>query len=123
LIKASTLSYSKVSRLDREELVAAVEKAEESWAKLTSQVKDLVIMAKDQERRAREGTRYTAVELEEKRSALQQARQRAFEEVVGFGEAPPAYHNCCPRHEMYEQQCNEEVEQEMREDEQNQDSA
>jgi hypothetical protein len=123
LIKASILSYSKVSKLEREELVAAVEKAEESWAKLTSQVKDLVIMAKDQERRAREGTRYTAVELEEKRSALQQARQRAFEEVVGFGEAPPAYHNCCPRHEMYEQQCNEEVEQEMREDEQNQDSA
>jgi hypothetical protein len=112
LIGASALSYSKISQLEREDLVTAVGNAHDIWGKLTVQIKDFVAMVKDQERRAREGARHTARELEEKRSALQQIRQGVFETVVGFGEAPPAYHNCCPRHATYEQQCDVEVETE-----------
>ncbi|KAI9729022.1 MAG: hypothetical protein M1828_000107 [Chrysothrix sp. TS-e1954] len=59
--------------------------------------------------------RHSARSLEESRQALEQARKAAFEEVAGFGEAPPSYgeareappipdyHECCDRTAAFEQ--------------------
>lgn len=43
----------------------------------------------------------TARELEDSRQALQEVRQGIFEQVAGFGEAAPAYSECCDRAASY----------------------
>lgn len=57
----------------------------------------LAAAAKQKEKRALEKIKDTAREFEDARQALQQIRQAAFEQVVGFGAAPPGYHECCDR--------------------------
>lgn len=52
----------------------------------------------------RQGLRETARALENERQTLQQTREAAFEETVGFGAAAPAYHECCDRAESYEEE-------------------
>jgi len=43
----------------------------------------------------------TARTLEESRQVLQEVRQGIFEEVAGFGEAAPAYTECCDRADTF----------------------
>ncbi|KAH8180202.1 hypothetical protein LIA77_01721 [Sarocladium implicatum] len=50
----------------------------------------------------RHRVRGTARILEDERQNLQQVRQAAFEKTVGFGEAAPAYTECCDRAAGYE---------------------
>jgi flagellar biosynthesis chaperone FliJ len=58
---------------------------------------ELKTLTKEKEVTARNNFGWTARMLEDARQALQQIRQEAFEKVVGFGAAPPAYHECCDR--------------------------
>jgi hypothetical protein len=64
-------------------------------------LKRFVEAAKKQERNTLEEIKGTARRLEDSRQRLQQIRQGIFEEVAGFGEAAPAYHECCDRAESY----------------------
>lgn len=90
---------SVASRLDLLEKIAASEK---SFDSAKGALDNLIKTAKEREMAARTGVRFTAGLLEEARQALQQVRQEAFEMVVGFGAAPPAYHECCNRAESFE---------------------
>ncbi|KAF2809672.1 uncharacterized protein BDZ99DRAFT_33922 [Mytilinidion resinicola] len=69
-------------------------------AVLLDQLKALV---KEKERTAAQNLGQTARALEDARQALQEVRQEAFEKVVGFGAAPPAYHECCDRSSQFEE--------------------
>lgn len=57
----------------------------------------LVGLTKQMEQTSLGDIRGTARQLEDTRQELQQVRQGIFEEVAGFGEAAPAYHECCDR--------------------------
>ena len=53
-------------------------------------------------RGVREDLKTAALEAEEKRQALEIAREKVFEQVAGFGLAPPGYSDCCNRAEFQE---------------------
>ena len=55
---------------------------------------ETIIAASEAQRHRVRGTART---LEDERQNLQQIRQGAFEQTVGFGEAAPPYHECCDR--------------------------
>ncbi|KAL2206848.1 hypothetical protein CC79DRAFT_1358659 [Sarocladium strictum] len=63
------------------------------------------VIAASEAQRSR--VRGTATSLENARQDLQQIRQRAFEQTVGFGEAAPAYNECCNRAAGYEAEVDE----------------
>ncbi|ORX95216.1 hypothetical protein BCR34DRAFT_608030 [Clohesyomyces aquaticus] len=92
------------------ELLEAISGTKQHWESGNEVLEQLLYAAKEEERGARLEVRESARELDERRSALQQVRQEVFEQVAGFGEAPPAYHNCCSRTEAYKQQCDVVVE-------------
>ncbi|KAI9666059.1 MAG: hypothetical protein M1821_003994 [Bathelium mastoideum] len=48
----------------------------------------------------RENLKTAALDAEEKRQALEIAREKVFEQVAGFGLAPPGYSDCCNRAEI-----------------------
>ncbi|KAI9708576.1 MAG: hypothetical protein M1820_003794 [Bogoriella megaspora] len=54
-------------------------------------------------KKVREDLKGAALEAEEKRQALELARERVFEQVAGFGLAPPGYSDCCNRALIYEE--------------------
>ena len=83
--------------------------AEQKFSEAKEALDTLVNAAKQKERAAREEVRGTARTLEDTRQALQQIRQAAFEQVVGFGAAPPAYHECCDRAKAFEEVFDEEI--------------
>ncbi|KAL9087524.1 MAG: hypothetical protein Q9165_006635 [Trypethelium subeluteriae] len=51
----------------------------------------------------REDLKTAALDAEEKRQALEIAREKVFEQVAGFGLAPPGYSDCCNRAEFQEE--------------------
>ena len=51
-------------------------------------------------RTVRENLKAAALDAEEKRQALEIAREKVFEQVAGFGLAPPGYSDCCNRAEL-----------------------
>lgn len=59
---------------------------------------------------AREALKITSRALEDARQALQEIRQGAFEIIVGFGAAAPAYNECCDRAAWYEGEVHAECE-------------
>lgn len=92
-------------KLEKVGLLEVLSTAEKGVVDGTKILEDMMEAAKQEEISGRLRVRDTAKELEDRRSGLQQARQEAFEEVVGFGAAPPAYHNCCSRQGAYEAEC------------------
>ena len=100
----SLLQAARLQREDKfsdEQLVARVEQVEERLAEVEDSLQDLARATKKQERAGREIIKQTARTLENARQALQQRREAAFEETVGFGVAAPAYHECCDRAEDF----------------------
>ena len=51
----------------------------------------------------REDLKVAALDAEEKRQALEIAREKVFEQVAGFGLAPPGYSDCCNRAEIQQE--------------------
>lgn len=59
------------------------------------------IMSTAEDRKTvRENLKVAALDAEEKRQALEIAREKVFEQVAGFGLAPPGYSDCCNRAEL-----------------------
>ena len=85
----------------RQKLALVVISGEQALSEADERLKRLVEAAKKQERNTLEEIKGTARRLEDSRQRLQQVRQGIFEEVAGFGEAAPAYHECCDRTESY----------------------
>jgi hypothetical protein len=81
----------------RNSVVSAIEKAQAHFMEVEEKLPELIEMTKEKEKDALEQIKLTARELENSRQALQQNRQGVFEEVAGFGEAAPAYSECCDR--------------------------
>ena len=100
----SLLQAARLEREDRfsdDQLMSRVEQAQERLSEAEDSVKELARVTKNQERAGRERIKDTARTLENARQALQQRREAAFEETVGFGAAAPAYHECCDRAEGF----------------------
>ncbi|KAF2734447.1 hypothetical protein EJ04DRAFT_552623 [Polyplosphaeria fusca] len=91
--------------LDKGNLLAALAKAKQLLEFGTEALEWLMEAARDEERDVRIRVRDTAQLLDDTRSALQEARQQAFEGVAGYGAAPPAYNNCCERTDQYDGEC------------------
>ncbi|OCL02109.1 hypothetical protein AOQ84DRAFT_269269, partial [Glonium stellatum] len=101
--RIKTASIERESVSSKQALLKRGAEAEQKLSEAKDALDVLVNAAKQQERAAREAIRGTARVLEDARQALQQIRQEAFEQVVGFGAAPPAYHECCDRATVFEE--------------------
>lgn len=106
-IKAASIERGLVS--SKQAMLERSAEAEQKLSEAEEALDTLVNAAKQKERAAREEVRGTARTLEDARQALQQIRQAAFEQVVGFGAAPPAYHECCDRAKAFEEVSDEEI--------------
>ena len=106
-IKAASIERGSVS--SKQAMLERSAEAEQKFSEAEEALDTLVNAAKQKERAAREEVRGTARTLEDARQALQQIRQAAFEQVVGFGAAPPAYHECCDRAKAFEEVSDEEI--------------
>ena len=103
---ARLLEAARVQRENRvsdEDLVDRVVEAQARLSEAKLKLDELVRAVKGRERAGREAITKTARTLENARQGLQQRREAAFEETVGFGAAAPAYldvptyHECCDR--------------------------
>ena len=81
----------------RERVISTIALAQISLLGAEQALEKLVTLTKERERRGLEEIRVTARQLEDTRQELQQTRQGIFEKVAGFGEAAPAYNECCDR--------------------------
>ena len=91
------------TRIPDEDLVDRVVEAQARLSEAKLQIDAMARTVKGRERAGREAITKTARKLEDARQGLQQRREAAFEETVGFGAAAPAYrdvptyHECCDR--------------------------
>ena len=98
------LSAAKISTetfYSRDSILSAVASAQGHLSEAESNLRELVEIIKQRERDALSDIRGTARQLEDTRQELQHVRQGIFEKVAGFGEAAPAYNECCDRAETY----------------------
>ncbi|KAF2468730.1 uncharacterized protein BDR25DRAFT_344013 [Lindgomyces ingoldianus] len=116
IVKRVRIEKAEALRAEKRELLEVISSAREHWTAGNEMLGQLLAAAKGEEKIARAGVRDSAHDLDERRSALQEVRQKAFEQVAGFGVAPPAYHNCCSRAEGYEQECDVVLEVEVDEE-------
>lgn len=83
--------YSKKS------ILAAIKATEERLSGTKEKIKELIQLAKAREQEGLEQIKITARSLEDSRQELEFHRRSLFERVAGFGEAAPAYNECCDR--------------------------
>ena len=98
------LGAAKVDRdtlYSRDLILSAVASAQDELLEAEPKLKELIEVAKQRERDALSDIKGTARQLEDTRQELQQIRQGIFEKVAGFGEAAPAYNECCDRADSY----------------------
>jgi hypothetical protein len=87
--------------LSRAIITSAIEASQENIVTAENQLTELIETMKTKEREALEHIKQTARKVEDSRQALQQNRQGIFEQVAGFGEAAPAYSECCDRADSF----------------------
>lgn len=85
----------------KEDMIRAIERALERLVEAEDIANELVAQAKDAEKEGLAKIRVTARQLEDSRQELQHIRQGIFERVAGFGEAAPAYNECCDRADSF----------------------
>jgi len=93
--KPVTASHSRAA------ITSAIEASQEKILAAENKLAEQIESVKMKEREALEHIKKTAREMESSRQALQQNRQGIFEQVAGFGEAAPAYSECCDRAETF----------------------
>jgi hypothetical protein len=89
------------SSYSRENIKLIVTSAQEKLSEADPKLGELSDAIKKRERDALLDIRGTARRFEDTRQGLQQIRQGIFEQVAGFGEAAPAYNECCDRAVSY----------------------
>lgn len=87
--------------LIKEEMIHMLEKAQERLVEAEEIVNEILSQAKEVEKEGLTKIRETARQLEDSRQELQHIRQGIFERVAGFGEAAPAYNECCDRADAF----------------------
>ncbi|KAH6718582.1 hypothetical protein BKA61DRAFT_595970 [Leptodontidium sp. MPI-SDFR-AT-0119] len=85
----------------RESILGAVAASQESLMEAEGRLNEMTQYTKDREQTGLSDIRVTARQLEDARQELQQIRQGVFERVAGFGEAAPAYNECCDRADSF----------------------
>jgi hypothetical protein len=85
----------------REKIISTVASAQNNLSGAEEALEKLVALTNEKEHMGLEEIRGTARQLEDTRQELQQTRQGIFEKVAGFGEAAPAYNECCDRTEGF----------------------
>ncbi|KAH8765303.1 hypothetical protein F5882DRAFT_414300 [Hyaloscypha sp. PMI_1271] len=106
-VKVEVDSYLKASKsvvdtaFTRENIVAAVASALASLSKAEEALERLATLTKQKEEKSLENIKGTARQVEDSRQELEQFRKSIFEKVAGFGEAAPAYTECCDRTEGF----------------------
>ncbi|KAE8444959.1 hypothetical protein EG329_014086 [Mollisiaceae sp. DMI_Dod_QoI] len=84
-------------RYPRDGMIATIESSQESLERAETVLEQLIEYTKEVEKAGLTKIKETARRLEDSRQELQQVRQGIFERVAGFGEAAPAYMECCDR--------------------------
>lgn len=106
-VKLEVDAYLNASKINvdesysRDKLVSTVASAQTNLTKAEAALEKLAALAKQKEGRSLEDIRETARKLENSRQELEQFRKGIFEKVAGFGEAAPAYNECCDRMEGF----------------------
>ncbi|KAF2491085.1 hypothetical protein BU16DRAFT_143070 [Lophium mytilinum] len=100
-IRKSAVNLKDVST--KQLLLASVAEAGKELNEAAVLLDQLKTLVKEKEKDAGQNLGHTARALEDTRQGLQEIRQEAFEKVVGFGAAPPAYHECCDRVSQFEE--------------------
>jgi hypothetical protein len=106
-VKVEVDSYLKASKsvvdtaFTHEKIVAAVASALASLSKAEEALERLATLTKQREEKSLENIKGTARQVEDSRQELEQFRKSIFEKVAGFGEAAPAYTECCDRTEGF----------------------
>jgi hypothetical protein len=77
--------------------IATIESSQESLTRAETVLEQLIENTREMEKAGLAKIKETARRLEDSRQELQQIRQGIFERVAGFGEAAPAYNECCDR--------------------------
>ena len=85
----------------REGIQTAIANAEACLSEVESQLDGLIAFTKQRREHELAALKATARQLEDSRQALHQTRMGIFEQVAGFGEAAPAYTECCDRAESF----------------------
>ncbi|KUJ10165.1 uncharacterized protein LY89DRAFT_656820 [Mollisia scopiformis] len=85
----------------RESMIQAIIKSLEQISEVEEQLGILIAHTKEVEKVGLAKIKETARQLEDSRQELQQVRQGIFERVAGFGEAAPAYMECCDRADRF----------------------
>jgi hypothetical protein len=98
-LKASEIVVDATS--NRDKIVSAVALALANLSKAEKALEKLAVLLKQKEEGSLEHIRKTARQVEDSRQELEQFRKGIFEEVAGFGEAAPAYTECCDRMEGF----------------------
>jgi hypothetical protein len=105
--KVEVDTYLKASKINldetkvREKIASSAASAQEALSKAEAALEKLAGLTKQKEQSSLEHIRITARHLEDTRQELMQIRQGIFEKVAGFGEAAPAYNECCDRTEGF----------------------
>jgi len=86
---------------NRESYVSAAESAQAHLSLVRGHGKDFLEALKQRERTGLQEMSKTARILEDARQMLMHERMGIFEEVAGFGQAAPSYHECCDRAEGF----------------------
>lgn len=98
-LKAAQLETN--ARYDHDSIASAITNAQEKVSAAKQRLEELGEQVKAREAVGLVKIRDTARSMEDTRQALQEIRQGIFEEVAGFGEAAPAYMECCDRAEGF----------------------
>jgi hypothetical protein len=99
LLKAARISEH-VKR-SRSSITEAIENCQGDIVMAEEKLHELVDTVKGHEQKSLSDIKETARSVEDSRQSLQHVRQAIFEKVAGFGEAAPAYSECCDRAEGY----------------------
>ncbi|RFU25187.1 hypothetical protein B7463_g11151, partial [Scytalidium lignicola] len=78
-------------------ILAAIVASLERLSDTMERIKKFIEMAKEREKQGLGEIKVTARKLEDSRQELEFHRKSIFEKVAGFGEAAPAYKECCDR--------------------------
>jgi hypothetical protein len=86
---------------NREAFRVVIKTAQEHIEHIMATLQSFLELTKRMETEGLEEIKKTARTLEDVRQALHQSRMGIFEEVAGFGQAAPAYTECCDRAEAF----------------------
>lgn len=98
-LKAAKITVD--ATFSRDKIVSTVASSQANLSKAEGALEKLVGLLKQREESSLEDIRGTARQVEDCRQELEQFRKGIFEKVAGFGEAAPAYTECCDRMEGF----------------------